>query len=192
MHSSNNCINVKYYNLPATLALYTAKQGGVVMSVDFLSALAFYPAYATHGLSCQVVYASNTVASDLCMGTLVKHACRQFALDKKALANAAQFVSGRRNLVPLTLCVDRTFVPLKALTPRVAGDSAYGYFLLQAIAKVEAERNGSRLFLSNGVALPLVQSRPVAMNHLARAALFEKVFWSKRLGSAFSTGVWQG
>ena len=158
------------------------------MSVDFLSALAFYPAYATHGLGCQVVYASNTVGADLCMGTLVKHACRQFALDKKALANAAQFVSGRRNLVPLTLCVDRTFVPLKVLTPRVAGDSAYGYFLLRAIGKVESQREGSLLTLANGVIIPLVQSRPVAMNHLARAALFEKVFWSKRLGSAFSAG----
>jgi len=161
------------------------------MSVDFLSALAFYPAYATHGLSCQVVYASNTATTDLGMGTLVKHACRQFALDKRALANAAQFVSGRRNLVPLTLCVDRTFVPLKVLTPRVSGDSAYGYFLLQAIGRVEAHRDGSQLFLSNGVTLPLVQSRPVAMNHLARAALFEKVFWSKRLGSAFNAGVFQ-
>ncbi len=159
------------------------------MAIDFTALLAFYPSYATSGMVTRLVYGESLHSVDTTIGTVVKQACRQYALDRRALANAAHFVSGKRNLVPLPLCVGRTFVPLKVHAPLIDGDSAYGYFLLQAIAKVEAGEGGSMLYLAGGVTLPILQRRSTAMNHLARAALFEKVFWGKRLGAAMGESL---
>jgi len=153
------------------------------MSIDFSRALAFYPAYRKEGLASIAVFSEGEVICQGTINTLLKQACCHYALDRRALGNAAHFVTGKRNLVPLPLAVNRTFVPLKIHSARVAGDTAYGYFLLQAITKVEDSAGCCSVVLVNGACIFIAQSRRVALNHLARAALFEKFYWGKRLGS---------
>lgn len=155
------------------------------MSIDYESTLGFYPSYCDHGLVSKVLYHFETVAVNLTIGTVVKQACRQYALDRRALANAARFVSGRPNLVPMPLCLNRTFAPLKVHAPVVDGDPAYGYFLIQGITKVDARDGGSVLMLVNGACVELVQNRNAVLAHVARALLFERAFWSKRLGTSY-------
>lgn len=157
----------------------------LLKEVDFVTALAFYPCYSDAGLVTQVVYPDKTTCTALSINTVVRHACRQFALDRQALSNAARFVSGKPHLVPLPLCVDRTFGPLKVLSPLVPGDAVYGYFLIQAIVRIEVTSDGTQILLRNGVTVPIVQARNVALSHMARAILFERAFWSKRLGLSY-------
>lgn len=153
--------------------------------VDFMSALAFYPIYGAAGLALQVVYPRESVVLEITLPTAVRQACRSFALDRKALSNAAKFVSGRPHLTPLPLCLDRTFGPLKVHTPKVPGDPAYGYFLIQSIVRIEKSEEGSLVLLKNGVSVSIAQARNVALTHMARAILFERAFWSKRLGTSY-------
>ena len=125
--------------------------------VDFMSALAFYPIYCAAGLALQVVYPRESVVLEITLPTAIRQACRSFALDRKALSNAAKFVSGRPHLTPLPLCLDRTFGPLKVHTPKVSGDPAYGYFLIQSIVRIEKSEEGSTVLLKNGVSVSIAQ-----------------------------------
>ena len=81
--------------------------------------------------------------------------------------------------------LDRTFGPLKVHTPKVPGDPAYGYFLIQSIVRIEKSEEGSLVLLKNGVSVSIAQARNVALTHMARAILFERAFWSKRLGTSY-------
>lgn len=154
-------------------------------TIDFSTALAFYPTYTDTGLLTCVVYPNETLYIDLSLDTVIKHACKDYALDRKALANAARFVSGKPHLVPLPLCVDKTFGPLKVHTPKFTGDAAYGYFLVQGIVRIELDTPGSNVHMRNGTVVHITQARNIALAHLARAILFERAFWSKRLGLSY-------
>jgi len=162
------------------------------MATEFSRVLAFYPSYCADGLVSVAVYPEGEVPCQASINTLLKQACRHYAIDRRALANAAHFVTGKRNLVPLPLSVHRTFVPLKIHSARVAGDCAYGYFLLQAITTIEGAEGGCRVHLMNGLSIAISHSRRTAVAHLARATLFEKVYWSKRLGSGGESGIFLG
>ncbi len=153
--------------------------------VDFQNLLAFYPYYGSGGLVTQLVYPEECAEIANSVKSLVRMACRAYALDRQALSNAARFVSGRPNLVPLPLSLGRTFAPIKNITPLVRGDSAYGYYLLQSILRVEKREQGSLLVLRGGIELAVAQSKAVVLNHVARAVLFERMFWSKRLGKDY-------
>ncbi len=135
-----------------------------------------------------VIYPDKTTPEQVAVSTLVRQACRHFALDQKALRNAAQFVSGKRNLVPLPLALSATFAPLKVHMPLVRGDAAYGYFRIQAIQKIEATERGSTVVLVNGVEVPLKLTQTAALAHTARALLFERAFWSRRVGENYVYG----
>ncbi|MBS3985834.1 MAG: hypothetical protein KGZ66_09600 [Selenomonadales bacterium] len=158
------------------------------MTIDWDSVLAFYPDYTAQGLVSIVIYPEQTATLPTAVSTLVRQACRQFALDPKALRNAAQFVSGKRNLVPLPLALGCTFAPLKVHIPLVKGDAAYGYFRIQAIHKLEARAGDSTLVLVNGAVVPIVLTQTVALAHTARALLFERAFWSRRVGTSYICG----
>ena len=92
------------------------------------------------------------------------------------------------HLTPLPLCLDKTFGPLKVHTPKITGDPAYGYFLIQAIVRIEKTEAGSEVLLKNGISVPISQAKNVALTHMARAILFERAFWSKRLGTSYYVG----
>jgi len=158
------------------------------MTVNWDSVLAFYPDYTAQGLVSIVIYPEQTTTVQTAVSTLVRQACRQFALDPKALRNAAQFVSGKRNLVPLPLALGCTFAPLKVHVPLVKGDAAYGYFRIQAIQRLEVTEKSSTVFLTNGATTPLTLTQTCALAHTARALLFERAFWSRRVGTNFGYG----
>jgi len=151
------------------------------MTLNWDSVLAFYPSYSPQGIMSMVVYPDETIVTPYSIKTLVRQSCRQFALDQKALRNAAQFVSGKRNLTPLPLSMGCTFAPLKVHVPRVSGDAAYGYFRLQAILRIESIDKASRVVLGNGTITPLALTQTAALAHAARAMLFERAFWSQRI-----------
>jgi hypothetical protein len=154
--------------------------------VDFQNLLAFFPNYGPQGLNTSLVfYDGSRKDIEVSVKSLTRRACAAFALDKKALSNAARFVTGRPHLVPLPLRVDCTFAPIKNLNPLVKGDSSYGYYLLQGIMRVEKMEQGSLLVMRSGVELAVTQSRNVVLGHIARALLFERMFWSKRLGKDY-------
>jgi len=158
------------------------------MTIDWDSVLAFYPDYTAQGLVSVVIYPEQTTTLPTAVNTLVRQACRQFALDAKALRNAAQFVSGKRNLTPLPLAVGCTFAPLKVHMPLVKGDAAYGYFRIQAIHRLEARAGDSTVVLVNGAVVPLVLTQTAALAHTARALLFERAFWPRRVGTSLLCG----
>lgn len=158
------------------------------MTLNWDLVLAFYPDYTAQGLVSMVVYPDATTSLEVTVSTLVRQACRQYTLDRKALRNAAHFVSGKRNLVPLPLTLGCTYAPLKVHVPLIRGDAAYGYFRLQAIHKIEARERDSTVVLVNGLAVPLVLTQTAALAHTARALLFERAFWSRRVGTNFGCG----
>lgn len=153
--------------------------------VDFPNLVAFVPVYGAEGRVTRLYYTCHTADTDLSIASLVRHACREYSLDRKGLKNAARFVSGNPNLVPLPLMLDRTFFPVKSLSPRIRGDAAYGYYLLQGIVRIEKSDTGCVLTMSNRISFDVLQSRSVVMNHVARSLLFERIFWSKRLGEKY-------
>ncbi len=158
------------------------------MSINWDLVLAFYPDYTAQGLVSVVVYPDKTALEEVAVSTLVRQACRHFTLDPKALRNAAQFVSGKRNLVPLPLFLGCTFAPLKVHASLVKGDAAYGYFRIQTIHKLEAKAKGSAVVLANGTTIALSLTQTAALAHTARALLFERAFWSRRVGENYTYG----
>lgn len=150
--------------------------------VDFPNLLAFYPAYSEGGKTTVLCYREREEATLHSVSSLVSRVCREFSLDRRSLANAASFISGSRSLTPLPLALGRTFVPLKCLKPRVPRDPAYGYFLLQSMARIEAYEEGCVLVGLTGYRHRILLTRSAAMQHIARALLFERLFWSRRLG----------
>ncbi|MBT9177361.1 MAG: hypothetical protein DDT20_01694 [Firmicutes bacterium] len=90
--------------------------------------------------------------------------------------------------MPLPLTLRATFAPLKVHMPLVRGDAAYGYFRIQAIQKIEAKERGSTVLLVNGVEVPLNLTQTTALAHTARALLFERAFWSWRVGENYAYG----
>ncbi|HSL94220.1 MAG TPA: hypothetical protein VK905_06395 [Bacillota bacterium] len=155
--------------------------------VDFQNLLAFVPAYTSLGRVTRLHYRLWTVESELSVVSIARRACREFSLDPQGLRNAARFVSGSPNMVPLPLWIHGTFFPIKTLAPRVKGDSAYGFYLLQGIVRVEKAETGSTLVMLGGTRFNVLQTRTVVMNHIARALLFERIFWSRRLGESYIT-----
>lgn len=154
--------------------------------VDFQNLQAFVPAYTTAGGLTRLHYPLWVLETGQSVASVARRACREFSLDPKGLSNAARFVSGSPNLVPLPLRVDCTFFPLKTLRPRVSGDPAYGYYLLQGIVRVEKSEAGSTIVMAGGTRFEVLQTRSVVMNHIARALLFERIFWSRRLGASYN------
>jgi hypothetical protein len=153
--------------------------------VDFQNLLAFVPEYCASGRTTRLHYRLWTADSTLTVPSIARQACREFSLDQKGLRNAARFVSGSPNLVPLPLWIGGTFFPVKSLAPRVPRDPAYGYYLLQGIVRVEKNDTGSTLVMLGETRFPVLQTRTVVMNHIARALLFERIFWSRRLGEIY-------
>lgn len=156
--------------------------------VDFLNLLAFVPAYTHAGRVTRLHYPLWTAESDAAVASIARRACREYSLDRRGLSNAARFVSGSPNMAPLPLRVDGTFFPVKTLKPRISGDSAYGYYLLQGIVRVEQSDTGSTIVMLGGTRFEVLQTRSVVMNHIARAVLFERIFWSRRLGPSYVVG----
>lgn len=142
---------------------------------EMMKIAAFLPGYKVGvGQGTEIIFRDGTIGwLTLGVRSFTIKLANIFALNLKEMRRRFGPIVGQKNLVPLALAPFFLYVPLKAKTPLVVGDPAYGYFRLRSILSVNPNPQPCTLQLEGGYRLTLNQSYRTVREKLRAARKLE-------------------
>ena len=98
-----------------------------------------------------------------------------FAINMKEARKKYSLVLGQTNLIPLVLAPFLIYLPIKVRTPRVSGDSAYGYFRFRSIIETRQNPAPCTLELEGGHKIIVNQSFRTVRNRIRSGKKLEEL-----------------
>ncbi|MBS4021210.1 MAG: late competence development ComFB family protein [Dethiobacter sp.] len=144
---------------------------------EVLSIAAFIPSYREGvGQGITLFYRDGTTGwQSRGLRSFVEQLARFFAINIQDARRKYGSLLGQVNLTPLAFSPFLIFLPLKASTPRVGCDPAYGYFRLRSITGVGKEPAPSTLDIEGGHKITIRQSLRIVRSRIRAAKRLEEM-----------------